>query len=333
MSTRPFSSLKNNKKLREIYITLPIILLILIELFPINIRFAEPIETVEEFYKPDEIVQFLKDDSTLFRVFPLRYQRSNDGLLHRYGIYNIGGYGPNPLRIYQNYIGAGKSVMFTPSRLLKYPKLVDLLNAKYIIDYTLPEDISIYPEDIKQQISQILQFFSRYEVAYKTENYTIYRNLNACERIYFVHNYVLEKDEDKMLERISESSFSFPDSVFLFEKPDYDMINMKPQYNISILRFTPNLIEVNVKNDIPGILVFSENYHPSWDVYVDGKKEKLLRVNYLFRGVELKEGEHNVKMVYNSKAEKIGIFLTTIGYLSFLSGFFVKNKDENGLKT
>lgn len=324
---------KENKKIKEYYITIPFIVLILIEFLPINLKFAKPIESEEEYYKPDEVVQFLKKDKSIFRVFPLRYERSNDGILHKYGIYNIGGYGPNPLRIYQNYIGAGQSVMFTPARLMRYPRLIDMLNVKYIIDYTLPDDISIYPDDIKQQLLYVAQFFSQYEIVQRTQKYTIYNNPYTCERLYFTHNYIIEKDENKMLEKISDIEFSFNDSVFLFEKPNYERMNKKPLYYINVINFHPNIIEADVKTDMPGILVFSENWHPSWNVYVDGKKEKLLRVNYLYRGVELKEGEHNVKMVYNSKAEKIGIILTIIGYLIFISGFFIKKKDEKRLES
>ncbi len=324
---------KDNKKIKEYYIITPFVILILIELLPVNLKFAKTMESEKEFYKPDEVVQFLQNDKSIYRVFPLRYERSNDGILHKYNIYNIGGYGPNPLRIYQNYIGAGKSVMFTPTRLMRYPKLIDMLNVKYIIDYTLPDDISMYLDDIKQQILYIAQFFSRYEIVYRTQRYTIYNNPYTCERIYFTHNYTVEKDEEKMLERISDLEFSFNDSVFVFEKPNYERMNKKPLYKIDVLKFLPNIIEVNVENDIPGILIFSENWHPSWNVYVDGKKEKLLRVNYLFRGVELKSGKHNVKMVYNSSAERIGTILTAIGYLIFISGFFVKNKDKKRLET
>lgn len=326
-----FLLLIKNKKIKDYYITIPFLFFIIIELLPINLNFVKPMESEEEYYKADDVVQFLKNDKSIFRVFPLRYERSNDGLLHKYSLYNIGGYGPNPLRLYQNYIGAGKSVMFTPTRLIKNPRLIDMLNVKYIIDYTLPEDISMYPDDIKQQIIFISQFLSRYEIVQRSQKYTIYNNPYNCERIYFTHNYVIEKDEDKMLEKISDIEFSFNDSVFLFEKPGYESMNKKPLYSINVLKFQPNIIEVDLKTDAPGILIFSENWHPSWDVYVDGKKENLLRVNYLFRGVEVGVGKHNVKMVHNSKAEKTGILLTIIGYLIFISGFFIKNKDKNTL--
>jgi hypothetical protein len=317
------------KKLKDYQVFVPFLLLLMVELLPINIRFLKGMETEEEYYKPDDVVRSLSNDKTLFRVFPLRYERSNDGILQKYGIYNIGGYGPNPLRLYQNYIGAGKSVMFQPSRLIKNQRLIDLLNVKYIIDYNLPDDISHYPDEIKQQFFVLYQFFSRYEIVYKTKKYTIYNNPFACERVYFVHHYVVEKDEEKMLEKISDIEFSYEDSVFLFEKPSYENYIKKPNYKIDIIAFNPNIIELKINTDSPGILIFSENWHPTWNVSVDDKKERLLRVNYLFRGVELKEGEHIVKMYYDSKEERIGITLSFIGYVIFISGFFIRKKDKD----
>ena len=44
----------------------------------------------------------------------------------------------------------------------------------------------------------------------------------------------------------------------------------------------------------PGILMWSESYHPYWRVQVDGQMSRLLRVNHAFLGVRVPAGKHRV---------------------------------------
>ncbi|MEO0070775.1 MAG: hypothetical protein ABIK39_01635, partial [candidate division WOR-3 bacterium] len=60
----------------------------------------------QEHFAPDEVVRFLKNDTSLYRVLPLHYERSDEGELWLYNIHSTGGQMPNPLQTYQDFIGA-----------------------------------------------------------------------------------------------------------------------------------------------------------------------------------------------------------------------------------
>ena len=56
-------------------------------------------------------------------------------------------------------------------------------------------------------------------------------------------------------------------------------------------------------------------YHP-WHAYVDGKPTRLWRANYAFQALEVPAGNHQIQVVYEDKAFKIG------GVILFLPGYF-----------
>ena len=310
-------------------------ILFLLEMWPVERRFVKIVPTPDVYFAPDEVVNFIKLDTGKFRVFPLRYQHDKDGLLMINGIENIGGYGGNPPKLYQKYIGAEKTVLFQPMALIRNPHLIDLLNVKYLIDVPLPEDFSKYPQNVRQQLVYWQNFLSRFEMVYQGKNYVIYNNPYACERVYLVSNYHILDSHERILNAIKNPDYSYKDSVFLVDKPEFEPANRRPDYQIDIEEYSPNRILLNLKTDIPGILVFSENYHPEWKAYVDGKNVKVHRVNFLFRGVVVPAGEHRVSMVYSAKPEHLGLYLSILGYLLFIVGFFlprggkVSDKDKD----
>ena len=48
------------------------------------------------------------------------------------------------------------------------------------------------------------------------------------------------------------------------------------------------------------VLVVSENYQSNWSVWVDGEEAEMLRVHYIWKGVALPAGEHEVEFRYFS---------------------------------
>ena len=69
---------------------------------------------------------------------------------------------------------------------------------------------------------------------------------------------------------------------------------------IKMTHFVPN--KLTYKADVKGnqLAVFSEIYYPiGWKAYVDGKEVPILKVNYLLRGIELKDGQSKIEFVYD----------------------------------
>jgi hypothetical protein len=66
---------------------------------------------------------------------------------------------------------------------------------------------------------------------------------------------------------------------------------IKPNYR-------PKHIEITADVKAPSILVLCDRFSPHWQVTVDGKPEKILRCNFIVRGVMLQPGKHDVVFSY-----------------------------------
>ena len=64
------------------------------------------------------------------------------------------------------------------------------------------------------------------------------------------------------------------------------------------VQFTLNSITVQV--DAPGrnLLVIGDTWYPGWRAVIDGEEASIHRVNYMFRGVFIPRGRHEVRLTY-----------------------------------
>jgi uncharacterized membrane protein YfhO len=75
-----------------------------------------------------------------------------------------------------------------------------------------------------------------------------------------------------------------------------------------------------------GILWTTDAYFPGWKVKVDGKEARLLKVNYLFRGVALPSGVHTVEFYYECRPLRLGVLLFVCSLLIISLGFVVQRR-------
>lgn len=307
-----------NRKLKIINLIVIIIPLICFDLWRIDKKFIKTVDNPSVYYAPDEVVNFLRNDTTLYRVYPLYYERSNDGILDLYNIQNVAGYCSNPLKRYQEFLGAGQTVMFQGPNLA-FPNFLNLLNAKYIISVPLPEDISRYDARTQSMIGELRNFVNRpeLELVYSGRRNVIYKNNIALPRAFLVPNYIVIKDKDKIIERLKDPNFNplqyviIPDSVLTSQTITQDSFLGAAK----IIEYTPNRITVETESNTQGFLVISENYHPDWFCKVDGKPTKVYPAYHTLRTVYLETGKHKVEFFYYSKFYSFGRLISTITVL------------------
>ena len=124
-----------HKKIKILVFTVLTAVFLLFDLWEVDRYFLKSDNTPYALFTPDKVVNYLKEQPGTFRVFPLMYRKQQDNYLTGFNIENTGGYAPVPLTRYQQFIGAGTSVLFSPQNLIQYKKLNDILNVKYIIIY------------------------------------------------------------------------------------------------------------------------------------------------------------------------------------------------------
>jgi len=307
------------KKLNITYTLSIIVLVFIVDLYRVDFKFIKEAEPPSVLYAPDEVVKFLKKDTSLYRVFPVHYEHTQDGLLAVHDIQSIGGYTGNPPRRYQEFIGAGKSVMFIPRNLITYPHMLNLLDVKYLISYPLPQELSRFDERTRNIILSWRRFFNNFEPIFRGNKYVIYRNNNNFGRVYFVEGYEVMKSEEA-LSAIEEKRVNLRKRVILEINPEVpyipdSLISDSIDYNIEITHYRANEMKLIVDLPHDGFLVFAENYHPAWKVLIDGKPSEVYLANYGFRAVYCPQGRHDVRMYYSSNAQKLGWFSTFLAFL------------------
>jgi hypothetical protein len=87
----------------------------------------------------------------------------------------------------------------------------------------------------------------------------------------------------------------------------------------TIVHYSPNQIIIVAEG--PGLLVVTDPWYPGWTVRVDGLSVPLHRTNFLFRGVFLYEGKHEIKFQFEPNSFRIGRLTTIVvgGFVSILS--------------
>jgi hypothetical protein len=84
--------------------------------------------------------------------------------------------------------------------------------------------------------------------------------------------------------------------------------------------YTPKLIELQSRADLPSVLLMNDKHDPAWEVYVDGKRSPLMRCNYLMRGVYLPAGSHTIVFRFALPHGLLYVSLAAIGVGFLLLG-------------
>jgi len=91
---------------------------------------------------------------------------------------------------------------------------------------------------------------------------------------------------------------------------------------ISADRSHANRILIKAEIEEPCLLVRSEIFHDGWKVFIDGKKSRLLKVNYLQQGVWLEKGEHEIVFRFFPESMMYGLIATLI-FTAILIAVFI----------
>ncbi|MCZ6634917.1 MAG: YfhO family protein [bacterium] len=261
-------------------------------------------------------VRFLKADPDFFRVLLIPPERQSP----LYGIDLI--YGFNDFSL-QRYDAILKSQGFLLATQLKAPQnepyiqrflpILTLMNTKYIVSRT---PLSI------PGLSEPTQL----------DGFHIYKNPNALPWFYLAPQYKVEKDPDRVLGFLANPQLN-PSRIALLERePGIKFSgNTGTDGQIEQLAYDARqgYIELKTKASEPRILVISENHHPNWHAYVDGKEQPLIRANYLWKAVALPPGEHHVELRYHDPIVAFCRWITLLGTAVLIGGgivWIVQNK-------
>jgi hypothetical protein len=286
-------------------------LLLIFDLWRIDAKFIRDFDYHANFRK-DSAIQFLQKDKEELRVMCLPRTYRGQNTLALYDIMQVFGYHGNQLKAYDDFTerslreGARTQEEYGQifSQFILGNKL-DLLNTKYLVS--------------RQPIDH-----PKFKRVFKGDGVYVFENKTYLPRARIVFRYEVMENRDEILEKISDPSFDYTNSIILEEQPEIPLnpSDTSAAYGQAwIEKDDINQMTVKAKLSKPGFLILSENYYPSWKAYVDGREIKIYRADYLFRAVYLDQGEHEVRFVFESRPYGIGKISTLLTSALLLAMF------------
>ena len=94
----------------------------------------------------------------------------------------------------------------------------------------------------------------------------------------------------------------------------FNLANGETEFNIDgrieLVEYSPKKLIYNTSNKFNGFIVFSEIFYPhGWKVFVNGIEKKIVRTNYILRGLEIEKGENEIEMIFEPESYSTGNFI------------------------
>ena len=246
-----------------------------------------------------EMLSILKSNPAAYRITTVGHFELNQGMAH--DISNIGGYDANVIKEYSEFINLSDGKPIEEPRIVmevgQISKLTNLLNLKYIL---LPVNARIEHPNIK--------------LVFNNSKYALFDNTQALPRTFIVHEAKTLQGRDAIFKELASAEFN-PLKCVILEEPskltrNISSENYPQEPNPTIIEYSPNRVTIKTTLQDDGYLVLGDTFYPGWNAYMDGRKSKILKTNYVMRSVFLEKGEHIVKFVYEPKSFTIGMIIT-----------------------
>jgi hypothetical protein len=90
---------------------------------------------------------------------------------------------------------------------------------------------------------------------------------------------------------------------------------------VEFVSYAPRDVVLKADAVAPSVLLLNDRFHPDWNVRVDDKPAKLLRCNYIMRGVYLTPGVHRVEFRFQPPFQGLYVSLAALGLGLLLLSF------------
>jgi len=213
------------------------------------------------------------------------------------GIQSTQGYNPLRYALYHRVVGSQEffAEIRPFSRLVPgySSPILDLLGVRYIVSAkSLAEiDTKVDPE--------------RFPVVFEYFGMRVWENPNVLPRVIAATSFYVEPDIDYAIDNGKVAPVDFrsdvviphpPQTLGTYRAPVQTIVPLPGQgkANARVVEYRNNVVRIAVETQRDVIIVLNDPWYPYWRAYVDGNEREILQTNYLFRGVHVRSGEHEV---------------------------------------
>lgn len=295
-------------KIKREYCVALIGLIILTDLWSVDKRYLNESHFVTQsafntnFNKRAVDNYILQDKDPHYRVLDLTISPFNNSYIS-YHHKTIGGYSPAKLQRYQDLIERyivsefssvrddlkGVATFEQAESAIGYKPILSMLNTKYfIID---PQGV---PLENRFRLGNAWFVDKVIGVSTADQEIEMLGNIDPSQTAVISENFL---DGSALSSHLSKGSYGSRDR----------------SASIELTHYSPNRLNYSYSSSTEQITLFSEVYYPAgWKVYIDGKEGELFRANYILRGVQLPEGDHEIVLSYEPESFKKGAMVSSI---------------------
>jgi len=129
---------------------------------------------------------------------------------------------------------------------------------------------------------------------------------------------------DEALKKLVDPAFDPATAVVVSDNipppsPAADTTNAAPA-TVDFTSYAPKRIELKTSAAVPTVLLLNDRFDPAWQATIDGQPAKILRANYIMRGVQLPAGQHNVVFTFRPSLTGMKVTLAAVGFALLLCG-------------
>ena len=152
------------------------------------------------------------------------------------------------------------------------------------------------------------------ELIHSGFQFYLYKNLNAWPYYYLA-------DRIETIHEMKELYHSEKGVAYLWERDSNSLNsnkNLEYRGSIELSYFKFGDLEFQTSSNEEEFLVVADAWHPYWKAQVDGMEMKVVKANGVFKGVFLPPGDHKVRLFFDNKLYRPGIWISIIAWLIFV---------------
>ncbi len=237
--------------------------------------------------------------------------------------------------------------LFSPSEWLPFPEVKRRLLPNINLLWHVPTVTATTP--LPLPLSESTMFPSQYETALSRMNagfiltpkryqqfflmgeengMFLYALKDPLPRTYLTDMIVATTSREKALEYFTNPTWPST-AVAVEEKVPLVKKTLSLETSVQLIQEDDVSKTILAHTNKDALLTYVDRIYPGWEVFVDGKKEELLRINGIFKGVLVKEGEHRVQFAFRPQSVKLGFWMSIIGAVMYiLFTLFLLSKNE-----
>jgi len=296
-------------KYKKLLFSLVITVLVFADLFYFWNKF-NPFTKGNNFYPSIKIVNFLKQNAGIYRVYGLL----DDDLNLAFNIQTTTGYDSLNIINYQELLSASKdgkinlSTRVTGEKIKtrgKFSKkLLDLLSVKYVVSGK--SDLYSFPT---------WEYPDSFKLVWEDSQYRVYENLMLSPRYFLTQDYKTVSRKEFLKQTLNEKDTK---TIILTDPIYFEANKAINNDKVELTRFSNNKKEFNIKTDSGSLLFLSDAYLSGWQAFLDNKKINIFKANYAFQAVQVPAGSHSLKFIYKPATFVVGSYLTIITIFGLL---------------